>query len=28
MLVQIVHGENSEAIQDEINAVLKSITVY
>lgn len=28
LLVQIVHGENVELIEDEINAVLKSITVY
>jgi hypothetical protein len=28
MLVQIVHGESMEPIEDEVNAVLKSITVY
>lgn len=28
MLVQIIHGESMESIQDEVNAVLKSITVY
>ncbi len=28
MLVQVIHGESTESIQDEINAVLKSITVY
>jgi hypothetical protein len=28
MLVQIIHGETVEAIEDEITAVLKSITVY
>jgi hypothetical protein len=28
MLVQIVHGENIEPIEDEITAVLKSITLY
>ena len=28
MLVQIIHGESVESIEDEINAVLKSITVY
>jgi hypothetical protein len=28
MLVQIIHGDNVEAIEDEINEVLKSITVY
>jgi hypothetical protein len=28
MLVQIIHGENAEPIEDEVNAVLKSITLY
>src|SRR5689334_617044 len=28
MLVQVVHGENIEAIEDEIAAVLKTIVVY
>ena len=28
MLVQVIHGENVEAIEDEVNEVLKSITVY
>jgi hypothetical protein len=28
MLVQIIHGENVEPIEDEISAVLKSITLY
>ena len=28
MLVQVIHGENVESIEDEMNAVLKSITVY
>jgi hypothetical protein len=28
MLVQVVHGENIEAIEDEISAVLKTIVVY
>jgi hypothetical protein len=28
MLIQIIHGESVEAIEDEMNAVLKSITVY
>jgi hypothetical protein len=28
MLVQIMHGENAEPIEDEVTEVLKSITVY
>ncbi len=28
MLVQVIHGDNVEAIEDEVAAVLKSITVY
>jgi hypothetical protein len=28
MLVQIIHGENAEPIEDEVTQVLKSITVY
>ena len=28
MLVQVIHGENVASIEDEVNSVLKSITVY
>ena len=28
MIVQILHGETMEPIEDEVNTVLKSITVY
>ena len=28
MLVQVIHGESVEPIEDEVAAVLKSITVY
>jgi len=28
LLVQVVHGESMEPIEDEVNTVLKSITVY
>ena len=28
MLIQVIHGESVEAIEDEMNAVLRSITVY
>jgi hypothetical protein len=28
MLVQVIHGESTEAIEDEVTAVLKSITMY